>query len=99
LLWAAITLLTSVGGVAVLPRVVAVSGTIKKLQAAAIVHHRRVTAAAVATLLKEGECLRSSSCPRKRELTAGSKGEAEKETLEKRWATEREEMARLEAPE
>ncbi len=63
LLWAAITLLTSVGGVGVLPRVVAVSGTIKKLQAAAIVHHRRVTAAAVATLLKEGEYLHSSSCP------------------------------------
>ncbi|GMK55557.1 hypothetical protein CspeluHIS016_0206130 [Cutaneotrichosporon spelunceum] len=82
LLWAAITLLTSVGGVAVLPRVVAVSGTIKKLQAAAIVHHRRVTAAAVATLLKQG-----------------TKGEADKEALEKRWAVERDEMARLEAPE
>lgn len=56
LLWAAITLLTSVGAKAVLPRVVAVSGTIKKLQAQAIVHHRRVTAAAVAALLNEGEC-------------------------------------------
>ncbi|CAK9781426.1 hypothetical protein CC85DRAFT_282753 [Cutaneotrichosporon oleaginosum] len=82
LLWAAITLLTSIGGVAVLPRVVAVSGTIKKLQAAAIVHHRRVTAAAVAALLKEGV-----------------KGEADREALEKRWVAEREEVARLEAPE
>lgn len=55
LLWGAITMLRSVDGVAVLPRVVAVSGTIKKLQSAAIVHHRRVTAAAVATLLSQGE--------------------------------------------
>ncbi|BEI85117.1 hypothetical protein CcaverHIS002_0505180 [Cutaneotrichosporon cavernicola] len=82
LLWAAITLLTTVGGVAVLPRVLAVSGTIKKLQAAAIVHHRRVTAAAVAALLKEG-----------------SKGEADKEALEKRWVVERDELVRMEAPE
>jgi ribonuclease P/MRP protein subunit POP5 len=44
-----------VDGRAVLPRVVAVSGTIKKLQSAAIVHHRRNTAAAVASLVAQGK--------------------------------------------
>jgi ribonuclease P/MRP protein subunit POP5 len=39
----------------VLPRVIAVSGTIKKLQSAAIVYHRKVTATAIAGLLLEGE--------------------------------------------
>ncbi|KAL1407694.1 RNA-binding protein pop5 [Vanrija albida] len=55
LLWAAITMLTSVGGTPVIPRVVAVSGTVKKLQSAAIAHHRRVIAAAVAALLAQGD--------------------------------------------
>ncbi|TXT13063.1 hypothetical protein VHUM_01464 [Vanrija humicola] len=55
LVWAAITMLTSVGGASVIPRVLAVSGTIKKLQSAAIAHHRRVVAAAVAALLAQGE--------------------------------------------
>ncbi|WOO84795.1 Ribonuclease P/MRP protein subunit POP5 [Vanrija pseudolonga] len=55
LLWSAITMLTAVGSTPVLPRVVAVSGTVKKLQSVAITHHRRVVAAAVAALLAQGE--------------------------------------------
>lgn len=74
----------------VLPRVVAVSGTIKKLQSAAIVHHRRVTASAVATLLTQGESW--ERC----QLMTGAKGDAEKERLTVKWETEREELGRLE---
>lgn len=51
LLWSAITLITSLNGQAVLPRVVAVSGTIKKLQNAAIVYHRNITARVLAVAL------------------------------------------------
>ncbi|RSH77774.1 uncharacterized protein EHS24_002833 [Apiotrichum porosum] len=53
-IWAALTLCTNINGVPVLPRVIAVSGTIKKLQSAAIVYHRKVTATAIAGLLLEG---------------------------------------------
>jgi hypothetical protein len=56
LIWGAVTLLTSLTGRPVLPRVVAVSGTIKKLQSAAVVHHRRDTAVAIAALVAQGEC-------------------------------------------
>jgi len=41
--WAGITLLTSINGQPVLPRVVAMSGTIKKLQNRAVGYHRLVT--------------------------------------------------------
>ncbi|KAL7423788.1 RNA-binding protein pop5 [Cryptotrichosporon argae] len=50
LVWAAVTLLVSLGGAAVLPRVVAVSGTIKKLQGRATRYHRAAVAHAVAGL-------------------------------------------------
>ena len=53
LVWSAITLLNSINGQAVLPRVVAVSGTIKKLQNAAIAYHRGVTARALAVALEQ----------------------------------------------
>ena len=43
LVWAGMTLLTSIGGQGVLPRVLAVSGTIKKLQNRAVGYHRLVT--------------------------------------------------------
>lgn len=42
LLWASITLLTHLGGVRVIPRVIGVSGTIKKLQNRAVGYHRVV---------------------------------------------------------
>lgn len=77
----------------------AVSGTIKKLQAAAIVQHRRVTAAAVAGLLLEGEYMedRKWRGEREWELTlAGAKGEAEQERLRPKWEQEREALGRLE---
>ena len=51
LLWSAVTLITNINGNAVLPRVVAVSGTIRKLQNAAIVYHRNVTARVLAVAL------------------------------------------------
>ena len=51
LLWSAVTLITNINGNAVLPRVVAVSGTIRKLQNAAIVYHRNVTARVLAVSL------------------------------------------------
>lgn len=43
LIWAGVSLLTSINGQAVVPRVVAVSGTIKKLQNRAVAYHRLVT--------------------------------------------------------
>lgn len=89
LLWGALTLTTGIEGVRVLPRVVAVSGTIKKLQSAAIVHHRHTTAAAVATLLAQGEELHGTR------LTVGGK-EAERERLQVKYELEREAMARME---
>lgn len=73
LIWAALTLLTEIGGRRVLPRVVAVSGTIKKLQSAAIVHHRRVTAGAVALLVQKGDEAEKARIE--------SKGEVERESL------------------
>ena len=53
LVWSSITLLTRFSNQPVLPRVVAVSGTIKKLQNAAIVYHRAVTARALAVALDQ----------------------------------------------
>lgn len=73
LIWAALTLITEIGGRRVLPRVVAVSGTIKKLQSAAIVHHRRVTTGAVAMLLQKGD--------EAEKARVESKSEAEREAL------------------
>lgn len=58
-LWAALTLLRSVDGTPVLPRVVAVSGTIKKLQNRAIAYHRLVTATMLEAATRNmplGEC-------------------------------------------
>jgi len=63
LLWSAITLITSLNGQAVLPRVLAVSGTIKKLQNAAIVYHRNITARVLAVALDgKGECISPRCC-------------------------------------
>ncbi|ORX34262.1 Rpp14/Pop5 family-domain-containing protein [Kockovaella imperatae] len=68
LLWSAITFLTSVQGQDVLPRVVAVSGTIKKVQNTAIVYHRRVTARMLAVALEQEAGLVRSE--RERQLEA-----------------------------
>lgn len=61
LLWSAITLLTTLNGQQVIPRVIVVSGTIKKLQNAAIAYHRNVTAGVLAVALdSKGESMWSS---------------------------------------
>lgn len=54
-LWAAVTLLREIKGVAICPRVVAVSGTIKKLQNRAITYHRAVTAQILSVALEGPE--------------------------------------------
>ena len=51
-------MMTTLNSQPILPRVVAVSGTIKKLQNAAIVYHRRVTGMMLNVVLaQEGEGL------------------------------------------
>jgi ribonuclease P/MRP protein subunit POP5 len=50
-LWAATTLLRTLNGHPIVPRVVAVSGTIKKLQNRAIAYHRLVTAQMLSAVL------------------------------------------------
>lgn len=51
-LWASLTLLREINHHATIPRVVAVSGTIKKLQNRAIAYHRLVTAQHLAAVLE-----------------------------------------------
>ncbi|EJT51650.1 hypothetical protein A1Q1_07062 [Trichosporon asahii var. asahii CBS 2479] len=77
MIWAALTLITEIGGRRVLPRVVAVSGTIKKLQSAAIVHHRRVTAGAVAMLLQKGDEAEKARVQSKSEAERAALGQLE----------------------
>lgn len=55
LVWAAITFTTSINSTRVVPRVVAVSGTIKKLQNRAISHHRLVTAQVLGGIGEHGK--------------------------------------------
>jgi ribonuclease P/MRP protein subunit POP5 len=57
ILHAAITLLTTIDGRAVLPRVVGVSGTVKKAQGRIMVYHRAVIAQMLARF-DEGKCIR-----------------------------------------
>jgi ribonuclease P/MRP protein subunit POP5 len=58
-LHAAITLLSSIDGKPVLPRVVGVSGTVKKAQGRIMVYHRLVIAQMLARF-DEGESLRQA---------------------------------------
>ncbi|RSH92599.1 hypothetical protein EHS25_008044 [Saitozyma podzolica] len=90
-LWAALTLLRSVEGTPVLPRVIAVSGTIKKLQNRAIAYHRLVTA----TMLEAA----TRDMPLVRGLIADGLAASQKEEEEKRrradWSKEEEAIAQL----
>jgi len=94
ILHAAITLLTTIDGRAVLPRVVGVSGTVKKAQGRIMGYHRAVIAQTLARF-DEGEFIRI--CRRDRLMigidmsTAREKGE-----LEKRAETERNVLGTLE---
>lgn len=52
LLWSGLTLLTSVNNQSIVPRVLAVSGTIKKLQNAGITYHRALAARYLAVVVE-----------------------------------------------
>ncbi|CAD6565745.1 MAG: hypothetical protein TREMPRED_001719 [Tremellales sp. Tagirdzhanova-0007] len=82
LVWAGITLLTSINGLAVLPRVVAVSGTIKKLQNRAVGYHRLVTGQMVMAAVERAG------------ISVSATGEHQE--LERKWAKEVAEIESLE---
>ena len=97
LLWSAITFLTSVQGQAVLPRVVAVSGTIKKLQNTAIVYHRQVTGRMMAVALEREGKFVHHRWRRGADLRVVNLTNREKEKqLEKSWENERRQIHTLE---
>lgn len=87
-LWAGLTLLRELNGHPVIPRIVAVSGTIKKLQNRAIAYHRLVTAqmlvAALAGVVEMGNG--AGGFP-------GAKGRREEEERKLRAGWEKEEEA------
>lgn len=89
-LWASLTLLREINGQPILPRVVAVSGTIKKLQNRAIAYHRLVTAHMLSAALKGLDA------------AGGGKGadfgrkQEEERRLREGWEKEEEAMNRLE---
>lgn len=76
ILHAAITLLTTIDGRAVLPRVVGVSGTVKKAQGRIMVYHRAVIAQ---TLARFDEGINMSTAREKGELE--KRAEAERNVL------------------
>ena len=94
ILHAAITLLTTIDGRAVLPRVVGVSGTVKKAQGRIMVYHRAVIAQMLARF-DEGEPTPDMSVSR---LTTGidMSTAREKGELEKRAEVERSVLGTLE---
>jgi ribonuclease P/MRP protein subunit POP5 len=94
ILHAAITLLTTIDGRAVLPRVVGVSGTVKKAQGRIMVYHRAVIAQMLARF-DEGEPTPDMSVSR---LTIGINMSTarEKGELEKRAEAERNVLGTLE---
>ncbi|KAI9635080.1 Rpp14/Pop5 family-domain-containing protein [Dioszegia hungarica] len=86
-LWASLTLLREMNGQPIIPRVVAISGTIKKLQNRAIAYHRLVTAqmlsAALAGVQDEG-------------LSRGGRRAEEEKRLREGWDKEEEMLNALE---
>ncbi|OCF55585.1 hypothetical protein L486_07069 [Kwoniella mangroviensis CBS 10435] len=86
LIWSGLTFLTSLGGKQVIPRVVGVSGTIKKLQNRGISYHRLVVAQLIAHSL--------SSADEGLKISGGGASAGEKR-LDKDGEREREEIGRL----
>ncbi|WWD09280.1 hypothetical protein V865_007403 [Kwoniella europaea PYCC6329] len=86
LIWSGLTFLSSLGGKQVIPRVVGVSGTIKKLQNRGISYHRLVVAQLIAYSL--------SSADEGLKISGGGASAGEKR-LEKDGEREREEIGRL----
>jgi hypothetical protein len=96
-LHAAITLLSTVDGRAVLPRVVGVSGTVKKAQGRIMVYHRAVIAQMLARF-DEGECIVLFGGPENEPDITGMDLSTTRERgeLEKRAETERNVLGSLE---
>ncbi|OWZ69191.1 hypothetical protein AYX14_01042 [Cryptococcus neoformans] len=80
LLWSALTFMTSLGNTSVIPRVIAISGTIKKLQNRGIAYHRAMVGALISAGVDKSKTRIS--------LGGGAK-------LEKEAEREREEMERM----
>lgn len=80
LLWSALTFITSLGNTPVIPRVIAVSGTIKKLQNRGIAYHRAIV----------GALISAGVAKNKAGISGGGGGKLEKEAEQ-----EREEMERI----
>ncbi|WVR05774.1 hypothetical protein IAU60_002799 [Kwoniella sp. DSM 27419] len=84
LLWSAVTFLTTLSSTAVIPRVIAVSGTIKKLQNRGVSYHRAMVGGMIAAVVQAQENGGMSV------ISGAGAGKVEKEGQR-----EREEMARL----
>lgn len=80
LLWSALTFVNSLGNTPVIPRVIAVSGTIKKLQNRGIAYHRAMVGALITAGVDKN----------KAGISTGGGGKLEKEAEQ-----EREEMERM----
>lgn len=86
-LWASLTLLRELNGHPIIPRIVAVSGTIKKLQNRAIAYHRLVTAQMLSAVL--------AGIPNESFGSGGRRADEEKKMREE-WGKEEEAMNNLE---